>query len=1001
MSTIVIRYEGVDITADVILQTARFKSLTDARIGECELQVRDDKSGPYTNDYFKPGGEITLDINSKRVWGGYAEIITYEYPGSVWDTTVPDDVERFWLIRGVDYNILFQKRALYNLASPTKQMKVYEPDLGSVTDKQIIKDFVNLYLDLSGDGFDTGGQNAINLDQVTEEGEIYWQDDCAVTWQAASPGNSWGSGMKHVAEWSGAVFYIGPANPSQTHKGPTLYYHDVNTVTGPYQLNDHPASDPGSAGVQQLLHTEDISELATEGLIWGAGAGSTKMVFHRETATTQQSIYGTWQWSDFAAQVWKLECIKHRVKTYIHGSRANKRGHKKPRETWKATIFTPDFQPGDVVDMESYVHGIQDNVPIREMVITFINPTDAKFELTMSHHMDTAFVTSMWWDPDDLKDEPDGPDPNDPLGSKPFRETIPIGIGPIITPGPSEPDDSNLQLDPGPHFILHGAIRTTDNDIGTTERALAGEGPPIFPDWEFGNYIERLGNISWPDPRCCRSVGVGCWGGKIYATQFWYKAVPDMEGEPIRTLYILGQKLKREGTGGKVTISLVQDVNGENSAFEAWEDANVFPGIEGATFDGSGPIEDEDEPAYFHPYSGAWGSFISRPTLWIKSGPAENGSTFLVFTAWGDVAFGNETLPTQFIYCGDEVYADNQYVGLPAAAQGPAAEGFAGSGAIELKDLENTFYYKIEDNPYDGSANPVDGGSTTYTPGPEDKEYYTRFPYAPGSLEVFVAGIPLRAGQEFWELSPKDGHFKVHIAGTGIYTEGQFEVQYIISDPDGAINPGYTGFYDDYTDDSPHPADVPGGRVYRPRFQSQLGHKTAHDAYNCTAAGGAIFLDRQTMGGRVVTPPQIRTDTGISTIGDGISLQDIVDVVEDIYNEQVSNPGPLSWETFKKTVNGGRGALLTGNSVALVSWDLNARSEFTGEPFTGFHSLYVNEIRKSDGYLFCYDPAFRRNSKYDITPGWYPPGAIRQYAAYRTGSTNSIWAIYTQKTPRI
>lgn len=998
MSTIVIRYEGTDITSDVILATARFKSLTDGRIGECEFQVRDDKGGPYTNGYFKPGGEITLDIDDRRVWGGYAEVVNYDYPGAVWDTSDPNKVTRYWTIRGVDYNVLFHKRALWNLAEPTKQMKVYEPDLGSVTDKQIIRDFVNLYLDLSGDGFDTGGPNKINLDQVKEEGEIYWIEDCAITWQAASPGNSWASGMKHITEWSGAVFYIGPTNPSGTHKGPTLYYHDVNTVTGSYQLNDRPASQGGSAGVQDLQHQEDIGELATEGLIWGAGAGSPRMVFHRETATTQQSTYGTWQWSDFQRSTWKLECIKHRVKTYIHGSRANRRGHKKPRETWKATIFTPDFMPGDVVDMESYVHGIQDNVPIREMVITFINPSEAMFELTLSHHMDTAFVTSMWWDPDDYDDgTPD--DPGDGFVPPPFRETIPIGIGPIITPVPGEPPDDNLQLEPGPDFVLHGVIRTWEGDEGTTEKQL---GLPVGTDWEFGSYLQRFNPMPWFDPSCCCWVGIGCWHGDRVKVQYWYKAVPDLPlGDPIRTLYILGDKLRREGIGGDVSVSFVQDTTYPGNAFDDHNNAGDAPGGSETTFDVSGDVVDED-PAYFHFYSGWWGGHYVRPTMWINARGSVAGDSYLVFTPEWDVEYGGEVdAEVGFKYCDNEVYCDNAYVGLGAAGQGPPAEGFGGSGRAELDDLEDTFFYVIQDNPYDGGADPVDGGETTFFPGPEEKIYYARFPYVPGSLQVFVNGVPLRAGQEFWETDPTIGQFKVHISGTGVYTAGQFEIQYIIADPTAEPHPGYTGFYDDYTDDPPHPGDVPGGRVYRPAFQSQLGHRTAHDAYNCAPAAGAIFLDRGTMGGTVVTPPQFRTATGILTVGDGVSLQQVADTLEDQYDEFVLNPGPQSWENFKKLVNGGRGAMLTGHSSALVPWGLHARSEYTGEPFLGFHSLYVNEIRKSDGYLFAYDPAFRRNSKYAITPGWYPPGAIRQYAAHRTGSTGVIWAIYTQRTPRI
>ena len=230
------------------------------------------------------------------------------------------------------------------------------------------------------------------------------------------------------------------------------------------------------------------------------------------------------------------------------------------------------------------------------------------------------------------------------------------------------------------------------------------------------------------------------------------------------------------------------------------------------------------------------------------------------------------------------------------------------------------------------------------------------------------------------------------------------QVRYRIAAGYTSDNPGGgDGYYYSPPDGTGHYQDVPNGVYYRPRFRSQLGWGTVWDGYQCTPASCCPFIDRSTLGAKQPTPPQVRS--AMASIGvwlgtNGASITGAATVIRSVYNQYVLNPGIVGFQTFINTLAEGRGAMMTGNSTALVKYNLHARSEYTGTPFLGFHSLYANEVR-SDGKFFVYDPAFRVNSKYGITPGWYPEAAIRDYAAYRSGSTNRIWAIYTRRTPRI
>lgn len=1014
MSTIVIKYNGTDITEDVVLRDAEFRSRTDASIGDAIFRVLDRKGGFYTKDYFKAGNEVTLDVDGVRVWGGYVYTVSYDYPGVAWK--IEPATPRFFSIKCVDYNILFHRRVLWNKARPEYQMKQYTASGGPDSDKAIIRDMVNLYLDLSGDGFQSGGSDAIDLSNVIELGDIFWLANCSTTWQAASPGMKWGDGMRHIASWSGAVFYIGPANPSQTHKGPTLYYHDVNTKTGPYELNDRPASDPGSAGVQSFEYIEDITQMATEALVWGAGMGSDEMVFWRETADAAVAEYGTWQWGDFVTTMWLLECIQHRAKTYVHGSRQNKRGHKQPKKSWKATIFTPDFQVGDVVDMHSYVFDIQDNVPIREITITFIGPTTPRFDLLLSHEMDTAYGTAMWWDPDDpARPDREGPgDGGGGFGNTWYTQTIPLGIGPIITPGPESPPlDGRYNCYPGPEAALVDKIRWWSD--GTVERL----GPDFIPfdgNTEFGSYLERINNVPWY--ACpCPGVGLGCWWGRSVKLQFVYQIhIPEGFNN---TLYVLGEKIRYQGQPGEFVGTLITSED-EYQHFHEVDydgDASKVPvpgmsmgggslggtgtyqpnnGMDGGFYDptvtgepivkvgnqdvmeGRLPPLQNGECAYYHWYSGCWGGYSSIPTISIDGAPPGQ-NIYLVFTPKWEVEPVHNLAQA---YC-DVGYWPNSI----AAGQGPAAEGLGGSGSYELPLTLDTIY--CGDSGYDDTGpSPLDNTGVGYYQGPADYVYYTHFPYVPGSLEVYVGGIPYHS---FVEMDPATGQFSVHIGG--IYSYGAFDIRYMASSPD----PTEFGGMGDYNseegvdnNDSDEGGPV-GGAVLRPRFVSAFGWQSEFDGANVPFAQICHFIERTTQGTRLVTPPQVRSSSGISHLGQ-ISLANIRDILN-IQGVGYWFPGTVSFETLKSGINEGRGAILVGDPVAM-----GAFAPFTGlGTFDGPHALYINEIR-NDGWMLVYDSAMRLP---DDGVFYVPESIIKDYAASgandRYGIANVIFTYRTQR----
>ena len=435
----------------------------------------------------------------------------------------------------------------------------------------------------------------------------------------------------------------------------------------------------------------------------------------------------------------------------------------------------------------------------------------------------------------------------------------------------------------------------------------------------------------------------------------------------------------------------------------------------------SGPLVNPSEPAFFHNYSGSWGSYAETGPIIIPGGlmrtsqstagydnPLGIGSpvNWLVFTPTWFPARGADS--DGQIYCQSTgAYCDNKYANpdLPAAGQGPRQEGLGSSGGAHLiqhyEDLPSEERWWIQPFNETDVTLPKDefGDGRYYSPAPDaDGFYYTRYPYVPGTLSVSIGGRTLVLGQEYWETNPITGQFRINING---YPDGM-QVRYRINGNATSPGPGYGNYYYPGGDGGGHYQDVPNGVYYRPRFRSQLGWDR-WSGYMCTPASCCPFIDRSTHGAKTPTPVQVRE--GMESIGvwlgtGGASLSGAAAVIRSVFNQYVSSPGIVSIQMFINMLAQGRGAQLTGNSTALVKYNLHARSERTGSPFLGFHSLYVNEVR-SDGKFFVYDPAFRVNSRYNITPGWYPARAIQDYASYRTGSTQRIWANYTRRTPKL
>ncbi|HXS47571.1 MAG TPA: hypothetical protein VN756_08915, partial [Solirubrobacterales bacterium] len=374
-----IRYRGVDITRRVLYDQTKFKTSARGTPGTCTIRIRDDN---HEFDFI-PGGSLTLDVGSIRQWGGYLATVKrgFFFEGS---HDSPGETVRYIELRGVDYNVLLQKRVLYDKQKPTNIQLTTFP--AGTSDEEIIEYYAAHHLDLSGDGLDT-------TTLVEEVGSPSLDDEIS-----GSASWTWAQFLKHLRFNTGAIDYIDPDK--------RLVHTDVDTPNAPFGISDDP--EAGEIGCRELEIDFDASKMRNDALIWGVGQGSSNPVFSRTTDAPAVAQHGLWQVGQFLPTVWRQTTVDRIADSWVYGSPQNKRGGKDDRVAAQCVIWEPTFRVAQKVNLRSIVWDFEDVIPIRDIEIDFPVPYHPRFRLTLSHEIDDPWTTFEFWFPDfELPEFPD------------------------------------------------------------------------------------------------------------------------------------------------------------------------------------------------------------------------------------------------------------------------------------------------------------------------------------------------------------------------------------------------------------------------------------------------------------------------------------------------------------------------------------------------------------------------------------------------------------------
>jgi hypothetical protein len=191
--------------------------------------------------------------------------------------------------------------------------------------------------------------------------------------------------------------------------------------------------------------------------------------------------------------------------------------------------------------------------------------------------------------------------------------------------------------------------------------------------------------------------------------------------------------------------------------------------------------------------------------------------------------------------------------------------------------------------------------------------------------------------------------------------------------------------------------------VYRPTFRKQ-GDGSSCQWANCGPASVAMASQRAREGkdpanqyGWPPTPKEIRqriaAKYGTGCKGTTFAQNEYAAAL--LYKVDMQPRYQVPWSTFISLIKSGRGAQLA------IQYSVVAPTKFDASPgFTGGHSVFVNEVRTSDGAFLVYDPlADGRRAGIPKGPQWWPGSLVKAAAfAYPGTNVNCLHASFTIDT---
>lgn len=382
--SISILYDGTEISRDVLFRSVTFESVMGAATGTCSLTVRDmDRTHS-----FQTGKEIQCLVGGNPLWGGFLTEVTRAYAFDADDTHHPLK-SREWVLSGIDYNIMLDKRFLrlpdhyvpvFYTSGPDKGKCKYDAVVrapadattnrftlpSDIYDGAVIRDWFPHFFDL--DGLDWTDASLVKDTHLYKGGWTGPTQGTSMRDVFETPGN--------LAVMSNSAYWIDPAK-----KG---HFCSVDDLASSWGFSDLPS---GSAyPFRSITLTENIANTINDYLIWGGSEWTPTgdIVFKRVTDATSVSDHGRWQLGENKAgqDGYLIQSqIDAAANAYVFGGEdassyvTGSLGHNVVESMFEAEWFlhmVPGIAyPGYLFPINMTAFGVSTTLPLRSTTTTF------------------------------------------------------------------------------------------------------------------------------------------------------------------------------------------------------------------------------------------------------------------------------------------------------------------------------------------------------------------------------------------------------------------------------------------------------------------------------------------------------------------------------------------------------------------------------------------------------------------------------------------------------
>lgn len=406
-SEISIKVNGVEVSSRVLYSQSYFMSQANPMQGQFKLVVRD----PDQDFSVTAGQKVSCHIDGVPLFGGYVMRIGRGNFFPAADTASPSAVpSRKWILEGPDYNVLFDKRVLYDANDPFSALVVPKKK------RTIRKAFVHMmqtFIDVpAGLDFYTHTDHVPTSYGSEEHGGLY-----------VGQSKTWREQMDDFADNGGIIYYI-----DADFK---VHLHEYESIISPWTFVDVAPNGTSTVGFREGEYTKDYNRVSTEALVWGGSTirkkdggpggeivfakypdppantatwfGRTQSAAREQRAIDRQNNIGRWQISEErAGQANYLTkgSVKNRAFVIINGppgavpTHGIESGFSKAQETMRAVWHAHDvpsglhIRPGYIQNFILYSQGngstpLVTMLPLRSMRISFpARPTDGESQKT-------------------------------------------------------------------------------------------------------------------------------------------------------------------------------------------------------------------------------------------------------------------------------------------------------------------------------------------------------------------------------------------------------------------------------------------------------------------------------------------------------------------------------------------------------------------------------------------------------------------------------------------